>query len=78
MELNPNFNDSIFEQDQPVLVPRKVLNRAQELVKHPDPIPHLDFSDKGLAGITIHFGISVDQLKTKIKEYEAGGCDKND
>lgn len=36
-------------------------------------VPYLDFSDKGYINISKRFGLTVEQLKQKIAEYEKGG-----
>ncbi len=65
---NPNPGNSLFD-DQ---------GKDKKITHFLQAVPYLTFSEKGLANIAKRFGISVDLLKSKIKEYEAGGRDKND
>ncbi|MFC5270031.1 DNA primase family protein [Adhaeribacter terreus] len=40
MVLNPNFNDSLFDQAKPLFTPETIINHVEELIKQAEPIPH--------------------------------------
>ncbi len=62
-EYSLNLKKSLFDQD-----------KDTNLIHFLKAVPYLTFSDKGLTNIAKWFDLTIDQLKTRIIEFEKGDC----